>query len=171
MYFNLLYIKMYVPKKYIPLQLTNTDYTKQKQNILKSRKMYKKGKYYIRPNVKSFTSKPSKHVKTAKKMYNVNSMKPSRKLAIKTGCSKKTLNAIVDKGRAAYYSGGSRPNQTPDSWGHARLASAITGGNSSIVDYHLLQSGCKANSKALNLATKTCRKKNKCRKNKTKKGK
>ena len=109
-------------------------------------------------------SKQSNHVKNAKKLYNVSTMKPSRKLVIKTGCSKKTLEDIVDKGRAAYYSGGSRPNQTPDSWGHARLASAITGGNSSIIDYHLLYSGCKPTSKALKLATKTCRKQDKCKK-------
>jgi len=38
------------------------------------------------------------------------------------------------------------------------------GGNASVVDYHLLHSGCKPNSKALKLATKTCRKKGKCKK-------
>lgn len=153
---------MYIPKRYIPNKLSRKDQKKQKKNILKSRKLYKTGKYFLRPNVSSFTSNPSNHVKTAKKIYNISSMKPSRKLVIKSGCSRKTLEAIVDKGRAAYYSGGSRPNQTPDSWGNARLASAITGGNSSIADYHLLHSGCKPTSKALKLATKTCRKQNKC---------
>lgn len=155
---------MFIPKRYIPKQLSEKDSIKQQKNILKSRKLYKKNKYFIRPKVDSFRSTPSNHVKTAKKLYNVSSMKPSRKLVIKTGCSKKTLEDIVDKGRAAYYSGGSRPNQTPDSWGHARLASAITGGNSSTVDYHLLYSGCKPTSKALKLATKTCRKQDKCKK-------
>ena len=155
---------MYIPKRYIPNTLTNKDKTKQRQNILKSRKLYKKGKYYTRPKVHSYKSKPSNHVKTAKKIYKIKSVKPSRKLAIKTGCSKNTLMSIVNKGRAAYYSGGSRPNQTPDSWGIARLASTITGGNSSVVDYHLLHSGCKPNSEALKLATKTCRKKGKCKK-------
>jgi hypothetical protein len=151
-----------IPQKYIPLNLTKKDQNKQRRNIVKSRKMYKKQKYFVRPKVKSFKSKPSKHVIKAKQIYNVSTIKPTRKLAIETGCSKQTLEDIVDKGRAAYYSGGSRPNQTPDSWGIARLASAITGGNSSVVDYHLLHSGCKKNSKALKLATKTCRKKNKC---------
>lgn len=154
---------MYIPKHYIPTSLSKKDSETQHTNILKSRKLYKKGKYYTRPKVKSFKSKPSQHVKTAKKIYNVSTIKPSRKLAIKTGCSKKALSSIVNKGRAAYYSGGSRPNQTPDSWGIARLASTITGGNSSIVDYHLLHAGCKPNSKALKLATKTCNKKGKCK--------
>ena len=154
---------MYIPGRYIPTTLSTQDKEKQRKNILKSRKLYQKDKYFRRPKVVSFKSKPSNHVKTAKKLYDISTIKPSRKLAKKTGCSKKTLNSIVDKGRAAYYSGGSRPNQTPDSWGIARLASAVTGGNASVVDYHLLHSGCKSNSKALKLASKTCRKKGKCK--------
>ena len=72
------------------------------------------------------------------------------------------LEQIVNKGRGAYYSSGSRPNQTAESWGLARLASAVTGGNASIVDYHILKSGCKKTSKALKLANKTCKKQGKC---------
>jgi hypothetical protein len=155
---------MYIPQRYLPVTLSKRDKVKQRKNILKSRKLYQKDKYFTRPKVASFKTKPSAHVKTAKKIYGISTIKPSRKLAIKTGCSKKTLTSIVDKGRAAYYSGGSRPNQTPDSWGIARLASALTGGNASVVDYHLLHSGCKPNSKALKLASKTCRKKGKCKK-------
>jgi len=54
----------------------------------------------------------------------------------------------------AYYSSGSRPNQTAKSWGLARLASSVTGGKSSLIDYNILLNGCKKNSKALKLATK-----------------
>ena len=57
---------MYIPKRYIPTTLTNKDKKKQRQNILKSRKLYTKGKYYTRPIVSSYKSKPSNHVKTAK---------------------------------------------------------------------------------------------------------
>jgi len=41
---------------------------------------------------------------------------------------------IIDKGMGAYYSSGSRPNQTPTSWGLARLASVILGGPSRRID-------------------------------------
>tara|TARA_Y100001937_G_scaffold116670_1_gene168904 strand:+ start:21 stop:416 length:396 start_codon:yes stop_codon:yes gene_type:complete len=41
---------------------------------------------------------------------------------------------IIDKGMGAYYSSGSRPNQTPMSWGRARLASVILGGPSRKID-------------------------------------
>ncbi len=41
---------------------------------------------------------------------------------------------IIDKGMGAYYSSGSRPNQTPMSWGLGRLGSVILGGPSRRID-------------------------------------
>ena len=41
---------------------------------------------------------------------------------------------IKDNAMGAYFSGGSRPNQTPSSWAFARLASVITGGPARKVD-------------------------------------
>ena len=70
----------------------------------------------------------------------------------KTGCSEEGLEKILSKGRGAYYSSGSRPNQTAESWAVARLASAITGGPSSAYDYHVLEEHCKKDSIALKLA-------------------
>lgn len=156
------------PKHYIPKHLSIKDKSKQLQSLNKSRKLYKKGKYFQRPKIKSFRSKPSKHVENAKDIYGVDSVVPSKELAKQTKCSVDTLEKIANKGRGAYYSSGSRPNQTAESWAMARLASAITGGNSSIVDYHLLKEGCKKDSKALKMAKKTCKKQNKCN-NKTRK--
>ena len=52
----------------------------------------------------------------------------------------------------AYYSSGSRPNQTPHSWGYARLYSALAGGPAAKVDYHILKDGCSKKSKSLKLA-------------------
>ena len=45
---------MYIPKRYIPNILTNKDKKKQRQNILKSRKLYTECKYYTRPKVSSY---------------------------------------------------------------------------------------------------------------------
>ena len=67
---------------------------------------------------------------------------------------KKALLKIVKKGQGAYYSSGSRPNQTAHSWGIARLASAITSGKAAAIDYKILEEGCNKNSKALKLAKK-----------------
>jgi hypothetical protein len=85
-------------------------------------------------------------------MYNLDKILPNKKLSNATKCTVKALKSIVRKGEGAYYSSGSRPNQTPQSWGIARLASAITSGKAAAVDYDILSNGCKSNSKALKLA-------------------
>jgi hypothetical protein len=143
---------MNLPKRYVPKKLTDKDKKKQQHEIKKSRRSYKKGKYYTRKKVKSFKSKESAHVIKAKKIYNIKNISASRNLAKKTGCSISALKQIVKKGQGAYYSSGSRPNQTGHSWGRARLASTITGGKAAAVDYKILEAGCKHNSKALKLA-------------------
>jgi len=148
----------YFPKKYLPEKLSKREREIQKKGLLKSKKAYKKGKYISRKTLKSYKSKPSKHVVKAKKIYNIPNVLPNRELAKKTGCSIKSLKKIVNKGEGAYYSSGSRPSQTARSWGLARLASAITGGKSAAVDYHVLKEGCKKTSKALKLAKKAKRK-------------
>jgi hypothetical protein len=138
---------------YIPKTLNKKDLQLQKKAIMKSRKLYKQGKYYQRPHV-NFTSKPSKHTRKARTLYQIDKIVPSNELAKKTQCSRKALEQIVHKGRGAYYSSGSRPNQTAESWGLARLASTITGGPASKIDYSILKSGCKKTSKALAMAIK-----------------
>lgn len=146
---------MKIPKHYIPSSLSKRDKLLQKQELQKSRKLYKKGKYHTRRKLKSFKSKPSKHAKKVQYIYNI---KPSHMnvshLAKKTKCTKKSLNKIINKGMGAYYSSGSRPNQTPHSWGYARLYSAITGGPASKIDKDILLKGCKKNSKAIQLYKK-----------------
>ena len=149
---------MGIPVKYAPSILTNQDREKQIKAIRRSRKNYRKGIYTSRPKIKSYPKKVSKHIIKARKIYGIHKIKPSKKLAKKTGCDKKGLSKIVKKGMGAYYSSGSRPSQTGHSWGYARLASAITGGKSSAVDYHILKDYCSKKSKALRLAKKFMRK-------------
>ena len=140
---------MKINPRYLPKNLTRKDKQKQRQMLMKSRRLYKKGIYYTRKPVKSFTSKKSRHIIKAQKMYNVDKIGATNELAKATKCSKKALAKIINKGMGAYFSSGSRPNQTAKSWGVARLASAITHGNASKVDYDILQKGCKPSSKAL----------------------
>ena len=150
-------IKKY-PKKYVPKKLTSKDKKTQKKMIDKSRQMYKQGKYFTRKKVASYDNKTSPHILNARKIYGVEKIIPSQELADKTGCSIEALDKIVKKGEGAYYSSGSRPNQTGHSWGYARMASAITAGKSAAVDYNILKEGCKPNSKALKLANKSRKK-------------
>lgn len=141
-------------KRYLPDILSTRDKSRQRKELTKSRRLYKQGKYYTRKAMRSFKSKPSKHLERARSMYHVDKIRPSRELSRKTGCSLKGLRQIVKKGEGAYYSSGSRPNQTPQSWGNARLASAITGGNASLVDFHILDKECEHRKPAYRLAQK-----------------
>ena len=153
---------MTIPKKYIPNVLTNTDAKKQNSYIKKSRKMYWKGQYFNRPKVVSYKQRKSRHVNKAKQVYNIANVVPNNELAKKCQCSLKTLKKIVNKGRGAYYSSGSRPNQSAESWGLARLGSALTGGYSSVIDFHLLHEGCNHDGKAYRMAKQTCKKMSRC---------
>ena len=141
-------------KRYLPDSLSRRDKVRQRKELTKSRKLYKQRKYYTRKAMKSFKSKPSKHLDKARSLYQVENIYPSRELSRKTGCSVKGLRQIVKKGEGAYYSSGSRPNQTPQSWGYARLASSITGGNASEVDFHILNKECDHRKPAYRLAQK-----------------
>jgi len=144
--------KSYVPLRYLPYKLTKRDRKKQANMLAKSRKMYKNGKYYTRKPVTSYKNKTSNHILKAKQIYNLDTISPTSNLAKATGCSIDSLRKIVKKGEGAYFSSGSRPNQTAQSWGLARLASSVTGGKAAAVDFDILEKGCKHNKKAFILA-------------------
>ena len=59
--------KMLIPVRYVPKRLSKKDRKKQSRMLKKSRKDYKKGKYYTRKKVKSYDSKESQHIKKCKK--------------------------------------------------------------------------------------------------------
>jgi hypothetical protein len=145
---------MNVPIKYLPKHITKKDKKTISYELKKSRKAYKKNKYITRKQISSYKSKPSQHILNVKKLYNIDKLVINSNLSRKTGCSINSLRKIVNKGQGAYYSSGSRPNQTSHSWGLARLASSISGGKASAIDYKILENGCSKSSKALKLAKK-----------------
>ncbi len=149
---------MKINLRYLPKRLTRKDRKKQSKELMKSRRLYRKGMYHTRPKIASFNSKKSPHIMKAETMYHVDKIGATNELAKATGCSKQALAKIINKGAGAYYSSGSRPNQTAQSWGVARLASSITGGKAAAVDYNILEQGCKPNSKALTLAKRAQKK-------------
>jgi Family of unknown function (DUF5824) len=145
-------------KRYLPTMLSPDDKKKQAKMLLKSRRLYKKGKYFTRSKLQSYKHKKSQHILNAERIYKVKNVKPSKELVVSTGCSMNALNAIVKKGEGAYFSSGSRPNQTAQSWGIARLASSITGGKAAAVDFSILENGCDHNKKAYRLALQSRKK-------------
>jgi hypothetical protein len=146
------------PIRYLPKKITKKDKQKQISMLLKSKKLYKKHQYFTRKNISSYKNKKSNHISNARKIYNIQNITPNKELAQKTGCKLTALKQIVKKGEGAYYSSGSRPNQTPQSWGLARLASSLTSGKAAAVDYDIIKNGCNHKKKAFILANKSRKK-------------
>ncbi len=111
-----------VPAQYIPTGLTPADKKKQVKSIVQGT---------TRPKVKSVESKRSTWAQKFEKKYGYKISDPKVKREIIT---KKGFDLIMDKGRGAYHSSGSRPNQTAESWGLARVASVVMGGGARKVD-------------------------------------
>ena len=114
--------KKSLPLKYVPKTLSPSDKKKQEKSI-------REGK--DRPKV-NYKSKRSTWAVKFEKKYGVKISDTD--FIDKNIISKKGQDEIVSKGMKAYYTSGSRPNQTPFSWGLARLASVIMGGNARVVD-------------------------------------
>lgn len=115
-----------VRKKYVPAYLTRRDATRQEQSIQQGKD---------RPRLKSAKSRRSSWAKRFEKKY-------GRKITDLAFINKQILrkpgtDGVLAKGRAAYYTSGSRPNQTQHSWAYARLASVIMGGGARKVDIAL----------------------------------
>lgn len=143
------------PIRYVPKKLTKKDKKRQIKMLLTSKKLYKKHTYYTRKKLASYKSKKSQHILRARRIYNIKKIAPNKELSVKSGCKISALKQIVRKGEGAYYSSGSRPNQTPQSWGLARLASSLTSGKSARVDYDIIKKGCNHKKLAFILANKT----------------
>jgi len=110
-----------VPETYVK-GLKGEDRKKQIKSIFEGKK---------RPKV-DFKSKRSGWVKKFEDKY-------KHKISDKEWIHKNIITRtgqqkIIDKGMGAYYSSGSKPNQTPTSWGLARLGSVILGGPSRRID-------------------------------------
>ena len=127
--------KKSLPKHYTA-RLSKKDKKKQIRSIKRSSKAYQKGKYINRPKLKSYKHKKSSWVTKFEKKYGKD-IKSYKEIEKATGIPKKALMEVVKKGKGAYYSSGSRPNQTAESWGKARMYSYIMGGPTRKYDQHI----------------------------------
>ena len=126
-----------IPKKYSN-RLSRKDKKRQLRNLKRSRRAYTRGKYINRPKLKSYKSKKSNWVTKFENKYGKD-VKTYTEIEEKTGIPKTALMEVVKKGKGAYYSSGSRPNQTASSWGKARMYSFIMGGPTRKVDNHIIK--------------------------------
>ena len=125
---------------YIPDNISKDDLETQKKQIKKSRSDYKKGIYTARKKIKSFKSKKSRHIVDFQKRYGeIKSMNDLEGISKEFNIPIESLEMVIKKGKGAFYSSGSRPNQTPDSWAYARLASTLLGRKACKVDKHIFK--------------------------------
>jgi len=116
-------------KKYVPKSLTPSQKKKQVKSIREKTD---------RPKLKGVPSKRSSYTIKAEKYFGKGNTSISA-MAKKLGISTTGLNLIKKKGEGAYYSSGSRPNQTPQSWGKARVFSVLFGGKSRSIDEDIVK--------------------------------
>ena len=143
-----------IPQNYVPQHLSSKSKKKAAGELKKSQREYNKGNYHTRKKIKGFKNRKTSWSSKVIEIYDLDKNKPINinVLGKKTKCKRAALEKIIKKGQGAYYSSGSRPNQTAHSWGNARLYSAISGGPAAKVDRHILLEGCKPSSKALKLS-------------------
>ena len=127
---------MTLPPQYVR-GLSKKDKQKQLKNLKTAKKSYKRGKYVSRPKLKSFKEKKSSWTQKFHKLHP--NAKTLKQISDATGIPKKALSAVKRKGMGAYYSSGSRPNQTAESWGLARMYSYILGGPTRKIDHHITE--------------------------------
>ena len=119
--------KISINEKYVPKSLSKEDRKKQIDSIFYGR---------TRPKLRSFKSKKSKWTEKADKYFKGDTSLSNINKVLDVPL--KALREIMKKGEGAYYSGGSRPNQSSASWSRARLYSVLFGGPSRAVDQKIV---------------------------------
>jgi hypothetical protein len=113
-----------IPKHYLA-DLKGKDRTAQIKSIVEGKK---------RPKT-DFKSKRSGWVVKFEKKYKTKIT--DKDFIHKNILRKAGQEQVIKKGKGAYYSSGSRPNQTPFSWGYGRLASVILNGPARKIDKNI----------------------------------
>lgn len=112
-----------IPKRYLPDSLTDKEKKKQIKSIFEGKD---------RPKIDKKSRKSSWTVqfndKYGKELKGVKGGKSVKNIAKVTKIPGTALKQIFEKGEAAYYSSGSRPNQSASSWAYARIYAYIMGG-------------------------------------------
>tara|TARA_R100001086_G_scaffold233946_1_gene155875 strand:+ start:103 stop:582 length:480 start_codon:yes stop_codon:yes gene_type:complete len=113
-----------IPKRYLPDTLKGKERQAQIKSIFEKKD---------RPKVKTKERKSSYTIKFDKKygdeIDKLKGGKTKKNIAKVSGIPYKALDEVFKKGEGAYYSSGSRPNQTASSWARGRLYAYIMGGD------------------------------------------
>ena len=112
-----------IPKRYLPDTLKGKDRQAQIKSIFEGKK---------RPKTKVKERKSSWTIAFTEKygdeLDKMKGKRSKRNIAKVTGIPFKAIDEVYKKGEGAFYSSGSRPNQTPSSWARGRIYAFIMGG-------------------------------------------
>ena len=111
-----------IPKRYIPDSLSPADRKKQIKSIFEGKE---RPKVDVKKRKSSYTIEFNK--KYGKRLEDMKGGKSVRNIAKVVGLPYKPLKEVFERGEGAFYSSGSRPNQTASSWAYGRLYSYILG--------------------------------------------
>lgn len=122
-----------IPKTYVE-GLKGADRRKQVKSIFEGTF---RPKTKVEPKKSSWTMKFNK--KYGKELDKMKGGRSKRNIAKVTGIPFKAIDEVFKKGEGAYFSSGSRANQTPQSWAYARVYSYILGGGARKTDKAITQ--------------------------------
>lgn len=117
-----------IPKKYVGT-LKGKEKAAQVKSIMENKD---RPKTSAKPRKSTWTVKFDK--KYGDQLDKMKGGRSKRNIAKVTGIPFKAIDEVFKKGEGAYYSAGSRPNQTPQSWAYARVYSYVLGGNARKID-------------------------------------
>ena len=112
-----------IPKRYLPDSLKGKDRQKQIKSIFEEKD---RPKTKVKERKSSWTNAFDK--KYGDELDAMKGKRSKKNIAKVSGIPLKAVNEVYKKGEGAYYSSGSRPNQTASSWARGRLYAYIMGG-------------------------------------------
>mgnify|MGYP003115153074 CR=1 FL=1 len=112
-----------VPKRYVPDSLKGKDRTAQIKSIFEGKN---RPKTAVKERRSTYTIKFDK--KYGDEVDKLKGGRSKKNISKVVGIPLKALDEVYKKGEGAYKSSGSRPNQTPASWGRGRMYAYIMGG-------------------------------------------
>jgi len=112
-----------IPKRYLPDSLSKSERQAQIKSIFEGKERPKTG---VKERKSSWTVQFDKEY--GEKLDGMKGKRSKSNIAKVTGIPFKAIDEVYKKGEGAFYSSGSRPNQTPSSWARGRIYAYIMGG-------------------------------------------
>lgn len=112
-----------IPKRYLPDTLSKSERQKQIKSIFEGKE---RPKTKVKEKKSTWTTQFDKEY--GEQLDAMKGKRSKSNIAKVTGIPLKAINEVYKKGEGAFYSSGSRPNQTASSWARGRIYAYIMGG-------------------------------------------